>query len=100
MLTGQSSHPCSTIKRISISIIMAMFGTLDVLLQFRNFRNIDLYHQGVYYLRAQVSVPEERQRRRKRHRRRSRFAGWRGAGRMRPAASSQPARRQRRCWSL
>ena len=66
MLTGQSSHPCSTIKRISI--IMAMFGTLDVLLQFRNFRNIDLYHQGVYYLRAQVSVPEERQRRRKQRR--------------------------------
>ena len=37
---------------------MALFGTLDVCLQFRNFRNIDLYHQGVYYLRAQVVVPE------------------------------------------
>ena len=34
-----------------------MYGTLDVNVTFRNFRNIDLYHQGVYYLRTQVYIP-------------------------------------------
>ena len=38
---------------------MSLFGTLDVLVYFRNFRNIDLYHQGIYYIRAQVAVPEQ-----------------------------------------
>ena len=32
-------------------------AVLDVLVHFTEFRNVDLYHQGVYYLRAQVYVP-------------------------------------------
>ena len=38
---------------------MALKATYDILVQFTDFRNIDLYHQGVYYLRAQIYIPGE-----------------------------------------
>ena len=34
-----------------------IYGVCDINITFRNLRNIDLYHQGVYYLRTQVYVP-------------------------------------------
>ena len=38
---------------------MSLRATYDILVQFTEFRNIDLYHQGVYYLRAQIYIPGE-----------------------------------------
>eukprot|EP00943_MAST-04B_sp_MAST-4B-sp1_P001814 g1814.t1 len=38
---------------------MSLRATYDILVQFTQFRNIDLYHQGVYYLRAQIYIPGE-----------------------------------------
>ena len=36
---------------------MSIYGVCDINISFRNLRNIDLYHQGVYYLRTQVYIP-------------------------------------------
>ena len=36
---------------------MSIYGVCDINVSFRNFRNIDLYHQGSYYLRTQVYIP-------------------------------------------
>ena len=31
-----------------------MNGVVEVLVQFESFRNVDLYHQGIYYLRTSI----------------------------------------------
>ena len=44
-------------RRSSVETPGNITAVLDVLVHFTEFRNVDLYHQGVYYLRAQVYVP-------------------------------------------
>ncbi len=31
-----------------------MNAVIEILIQFESFRNIDLYHQGIYYLRTSI----------------------------------------------
>ena len=42
---------------LAMSSTSNMVAVVDVHVQFTRFRNIDLYHQGVYYLRSQVYIP-------------------------------------------
>ena len=33
---------------------MSLRGVVDVLVHFESFRNVDLYHQGIYYLKSSL----------------------------------------------
>ena len=35
---------------------MSLYAVVDVVVHFDTFRNIDLYHQGVYYIRNSLSL--------------------------------------------
>ncbi|EER06853.1 conserved hypothetical protein [Perkinsus marinus ATCC 50983] len=40
---------------------MPLHGVVEVLIHFDEFRNVDLYHQGLYQLRVRLSVPKQRE---------------------------------------
>ena len=33
---------------------MSLRGVVDVIVHFESFRNVDLYHQGIYYLKSSL----------------------------------------------
>jgi hypothetical protein len=45
---------CANIKEIRIQSLMSLHGILELVIVLDKFKNIDLFHQGLYQLRLEV----------------------------------------------